>query len=143
MPYLCDVNFLIALSYGRHQGHSVAKSWLEAINEPRSILVCRTTQMSVLRLLTTAAVMGKDVCTRDKAWAAWDALLEDFRLDFCPEPEGLEISLRALTTDQKVSPKLWQDDYLAAFAMRGNLALVTFDRSFCKHKLLTVELVKG
>ncbi|MBT9582986.1 hypothetical protein IV102_06530 [bacterium] len=91
----------MALSCGRHQGHSVAKSWLEAINEPRSILVCSTTQMSVLRLLTTAAVMGKDVCIRDKARAAWDALLEDFRLDFGPEPEGLELSLRALDADKK------------------------------------------
>ena len=99
--------------------------------------------MSLLRLLTTAAVMGEDVCTRERAWAVWDALMEDFRLHFCLEPDGLESVLRALTADDQVSLKLWQDDYLAAFAIRENLALVTFDTGFSKHKRLTVELLPG
>ena len=69
--------------------------------------------------------------------------MADFRLHFFNEPEGLEIALRALTADGQVSPKLWQDDYLAALAMRGGLSLVTFDEGFRKHKKLTVELLRG
>jgi predicted nucleic acid-binding protein len=48
------------------------------------------------------------------------------------EPADLGLHLRRLSNFEQVSPKLWQDAYLAAFACAGNHSLVTFDQGFRK-----------
>jgi predicted nucleic acid-binding protein len=37
--------------------------------------------------------------------------------------------MRGRSTEGLVSPKIWADSYLAAFAVAGNLTLVTMDRA--------------
>jgi hypothetical protein len=74
--------------------------------------------------------MGTDVCTQEHAWVVYDALLSDGRFEFTLEPHNLDSYLRQYSTSGQVSPKLWQDAYLAAFARSGNLRLVTFDQGF-------------
>jgi predicted nucleic acid-binding protein len=37
--------------------------------------------------------------------------------------------MRGRSTEGLVSPKIWADAYLAAFAVAGNLTLVTMDRA--------------
>jgi toxin-antitoxin system PIN domain toxin len=135
---LCDVNLLLALSYGVHQFHGEAKAWLENVGKGQAV-TCRVTQMSFLRLLTTTAVLGPDVCHREEAWTQWDALMRDFRFQFAAEPVGLERTLRRLTKDTQVSPKLWQDDYLVAFALSAEMGLATFDRGFARYPGLRTE----
>ena len=73
--------------------------------------------------------MGKDTRTMAEAWKLWDRVWADRRIDFLPEPDGLEAELRTRTRLLSRSPKVWADAYLAAFASVSRLKLVTFDRA--------------
>jgi len=99
--------------------------------------------MGLLRLLTNQAVMGPDACTTKRAWEVNDALLADPRFQFQQEPAGLEASLRAFTKGFGYSSKLWQDAYLAAFAVSSALRLVSFDRGFRKFAGLECEVLEA
>ncbi|MGC2530878.1 MAG: PIN domain-containing protein, partial [Candidatus Acidiferrum sp.] len=89
---------------------------------------CRITQMTVLRLLTTQAVMGKDVKKMNEAWDLWDHVCADDRIEIVSEPEAVEREFRKLSSLKSSSPKVWVDAYLLAFASVAGLKLVTFDR---------------
>jgi uncharacterized protein len=138
MPVLCDTNVLLALCYDRHSHHRSALAWLETQNEMSAIL-CRMTQLGLLRLLCHTTVMAEDVCTLPQAWAIYDQILADGRFTFCSEPSNLDLSLRRLTQPNTASPKLWQDAYLAAFAMDLGFRLVSFDRGF--HQFEGLDLI--
>lgn len=140
MLTLCDVNFLLALSYDRHIHHAAALEWLEQ-QDALSVILCRNTQLGLLRLLCNTTVMGENVCTLQQAWVIYDTILGDERFDYYPEPEGLESFLREYTSSGRVSPKLWQDAYLAALARTAKLHLVTFDQGFKQFRGLKVTLL--
>jgi len=107
MPSLCDVNLLLAACYDRHIHHPAALAWLEQQDE-LSLVICRQTQLRLLRLLTNASVMGAEVCTLTQAWGVYETLLSDERFDFYAESLGLEPYLRNYTRSGRVFPKLWQ-----------------------------------
>ena len=86
-------------------------------------------QLGLLRLLTNPAIMRGEVCTTDEAWAVHDRLMTDARFSYHEESAGLQGRLREFTRGFPFSPKLWQDAYLAAFAVSG---FVTFDQGFDK-----------
>jgi uncharacterized protein len=95
------------------------------------VCFCRFTQLSLLRLLTTEAVMGTDeVMTQGQAWEAYDRWLADGRVIFLEESPNIEAVFRSLADQRYPSPKTWSDCYLAAFASASDLRLVTFDRGF-------------
>ena len=48
----------------------------------------------------------------------------------------MKMELRRLTKGFPHSPKLWQDAYLAAFAVATDVCLVTFDQGFRKFRRL-------
>jgi toxin-antitoxin system PIN domain toxin len=126
-----DVNVWIALTYGGHIHHSVAKSWFEGLDMEARVCFCRFTQLSLLRLLTTQAVMGSDeVMTQRQAWDAYDRWLTDGRVVFLDEPRMVDAAFRSLSDQGYPNPKTWSDSYLAAFAVVSELQLVTFDRGF-------------
>lgn len=129
MPALCDTSLLLALCYDRHSHHSAALAWLDTQGE-RSVVLCRMTQLSLLRLLCHSTVMAEDVCTLPQAWSIYDQILADERFLFLPEPGNLEPALRRFTQANQPSPRVWQDAYLAAFAAASGLDLVTFDHGF-------------
>ena len=140
MATLCDVNCLLAFCYDRHGHHPNAITWLESQDE-LSVVICRITQLSLLRLLTNTSVMGKDVCDLTQAWTIYDTLMGDERFDFSTEPMDLERYLRRYTAGGRVSPKLWQDAYLAAFARATKLHLVTFDGGFQQYDGLRLTIL--
>jgi toxin-antitoxin system PIN domain toxin len=140
MPVLSDVNVLLALCYDRHIHHATALSWLDA-QGARAVVLCRSTQLSLLRLLCHAAVMGEDVCTMTQAWEVYDAVLGDDRFFFQSEPDNIEVALRRYTRASTASPMLWQDAYLAAFALTAGMHLVTFDHGFREFPGLSVVLL--
>jgi hypothetical protein len=140
MATLCDVNCLLAICYDRHVHHPKAITWLESQGE-LSVVICRNTQLGLLRLLTNASVMGKDVCSLKQAWSIYDTLLGDERFDFSTEPMDLEQHLRRYTAGGRISPKLWQDAYIAAFARAAKLQLVTFDGGFQQYEGLHLNLL--
>ena len=125
-----DANVWLALAWSRH-GHSErARSWFEQAgnNNDEQFFFCRFTQITVLRLLTTDQVMGKDTKTMSEAWSLWDRVWADTRIAFLPEPDDLEKEFRSRSRLSSRSPKVWADSYLLAFAAVASLRFVTFDR---------------
>jgi len=119
------------MTYGGHVHHIAAKAWFDNLDMDARVCFCRFTQLSLLRLLTTQAVMGIDeVMTQSQAWQAYDRWLADGRVVFLEEPPSLDTAFRSLSGQRHPNPKTWSDCYLAAFASVSDLRLVTFDRGF-------------
>ncbi|MCC6263042.1 MAG: PIN domain-containing protein [Bryobacterales bacterium] len=123
-----DVNVWLALLMADHIHRPAAIRWWETTNAS-TIAFCRSTQVSVLRVLTTATAMNGKPLTMAEAWAAYDRLFEDDRICFMSEPAVIEDEFRALARLTTALPKLWADAYLAAFARVAGATLVTFDRA--------------
>jgi uncharacterized protein len=137
-----DINVWIALTYEGHLHHANAADWFATLPPDASFAFCRFTQLGLLRLLTTKAVMSDEVMTQPQAWAAYDRWLKDPRVEFVDEPAEVESRFRALTRLRQTATKDWADSYLAAFATVGQLTLVTFDqglRSRAKSAILLGE----
>jgi toxin-antitoxin system PIN domain toxin len=125
-----DVNVWVSLTYAGHEHQDAAKAWFEALDMDARVCFCRFTQISLLRLLTTSAVMGADeVMTQAQAWEAYDQWKQDDRILFLEEPPNVEAAFRELTRQLRPNPKNWADAYLAAFAAVSGMRLVTFDRA--------------
>jgi len=130
---LPDTNVWLALALSRHHLHSDARDWFAAQSAPASVLFCRATQQSFLRLLTTEKLMqlyGLSPFNNAGACRLMDGFLEDSRISWVSEPPRLESNWRKLAARQTPSPKLWMDAYLAAFALAGGHQLVTTDKAF-------------
>ena len=143
---LCDSNVWLALVLSRHRHHGVALKWFESVDMPGSVCFCRATQQSLLRLLTTAAVMrpyGNPPLTNRQAWAIYERLLSDDRIVLqSEEPNRLEMRWKALGAGDSESPKLWMDAYLAGFALAGGFGLVTTDSAFAQYPGLDLTLLE-
>jgi toxin-antitoxin system PIN domain toxin len=122
-----DVNVWVALAWVTHAHHSAAKKWFDSLVDPE-LVFCRFTQMGLLRLLTTEAVMGPEVLTQRQAWSVYDSFLRDSGARFIYETRTLDDSFRKLSRLETASPKDWADSYLAAFALETGARLVTFDK---------------
>jgi toxin-antitoxin system PIN domain toxin len=123
------VNVWIALTLQSHVHHAVAARWFGGLRTDSRLCFCRITQLSLLRLLTTRAVMGPEVMSQTDAWQVYDRWLEDGRVVFLDEPAGLELALRAHSRRKDPAPRDWADSYLIAFASVSGLTLVTFDQA--------------
>ncbi len=123
-----DANVWLALVWSRHVHSERARDWFER-SADEQFFFCRFTQVTVLRLLTTETVMGKDVKNMSQAWDLWDKVWADTRIAFLSEPDGFEREFRARSRLSSRSPKVWADAYLLAFANVAGLKLVTFDRA--------------
>lgn len=142
---LPDSNVWLALALSGHVHHEICREWLDAISGCRMISFCRATQQSLLRLLSTKAVLapyGNRPLTTAESWVAYQQFLADDRISFAAEPEGLEPVWATLACRESASPKLWMDAYLAAFAMAGGYTLVTTDKAFRQHEGLELLLLK-
>lgn len=123
-----DANVWLALLWSRHIHSERAREWFEAAGEEQ-FFFCRFTQLTILRLLTTESIMGKDTKTMSEAWRVWDRVWADTRIAFLPEPEDMEKEFRSRSRLSSRSPKVWADAYLLAFASVAGLKFVTFDRA--------------
>ena len=123
-----DANVWLALLWSRHIHSEKARSWFEEASEEQ-FLFCRFTQITVLRLLTTGQIMGKDTRSMSEAWSLWDRIWADDRVAFLPEPEDIEKEFRLRSRLSSPSPKVWADAYLLAFAYVAGVKLVTFDQA--------------
>ena len=122
---LVDVGVWLAATWGRHAHHRVARQWFDG--ESDDLILCRVTQMSLLRLITNSAILGEDAVTRSEAWRIVDQIWSDDRVLWAEEPDQLEAVFRAISARDDNSHKLWTDDYLAAFAQASDASLVTLD----------------
>lgn len=132
--HFCDTNVWLSLALSRHVHHAAARDWLGQVDAPASILFCRVTQQSFLRLLTNAAVLapyGNAPLTNREAWAAYESLAADDRIALqVEEPAETERLWIDFASRPTASPKLWMDAYLAAFAAAGGFQVVTTDTAF-------------
>jgi|SRR5690348_10967123 len=135
-----DINVWLAASAAAHIHYSIASRWFDSRPPEARVCFCRVTQMGLLRLLTSESVMGSEVLTQEEAWHAYDEFLEDDRIEFVDEPSKLENEFRRHSSRPHPSSKTWTDDYLAAFAISGELTLVTFDQAF-RGRVKNLELL--
>ena len=92
---LVDVGVWLAAIWGRHAHHRVARQWFD--EQPGDLVLCRVTQMSLLRLITNPAIMGEDAVTRSEAWRLIDQIWADDRVLWAEEPDQLEAVFRAIS----------------------------------------------
>ena len=126
-----DLNVWLALSVEAHAHHSIAWQWFRRIPDDSRLLFSRFTQIGLLSLLTNSAAMGERVLTVREAWEAYDAWLNDPRVELYPEPLSAESAFReAMKPFAAKSASKWVGDcWLVAFATGVDAALVTFDRA--------------
>jgi toxin-antitoxin system PIN domain toxin len=138
--YLPDINVWLALAFEVHFHHRTAKAWFEGTG-PDSCGFCRLTQQGFLRLATNPAVFGDEAVPMDVAWSCYDRLLEDERVYFMREPEGVEKAWREHTRIRIYSHRVWNDAYLAAFAHTENLKIATFDQGFREYETINLTIL--
>lgn len=111
---LVDTSVWLALSLSSHPFHAMGLDWLAQQTGEASVLFCRATQQSFLRLLTTQSVV---------------------------RPFGITLTNAAAWSVYVASQKLWMDAYLAAFAVAGGVELVTTDKAFKQFEGLRVTVL--
>lgn len=122
-----DSNVWLALLWQRHIHSDKAREWFDQ-DDQAQFFFCRFTQLTILRLLTTEAIMGEDTLTMSAACDIWDKAWADTRVSLLAEPKGLETGFRSRSRLSTASPKVWADAYLLALASAAGLKFVTFDR---------------
>lgn len=127
--HLLDVNVWLALAFGSHVHHLAAKKWFDD-SVPDKCYFCRATQMGFLRLATNAKAFPQDAVSMSRAWAMYDLMIADLRIEYAEEPVDVLAIWRRNTQGTSFSPKVWMDAYLAAFAESADLQVVTFDQAF-------------
>ena len=135
-----DLNVWLALSVAGHSHTAEAWNWLSLLPGEARLIFSRYTQVGLLRLLTNQSVMGDQTLTLRKAWGAYDRWLNDPRVEFYPEPRGLDTGFREATEPfaGKPASKWVGDCYLLAYAKQSNATLITFDKA-----LLALALKQG
>ena len=140
MQQMCDVNVLLALVTERHAHHLRCKNWWKTRDHASPLLICREVQISLLRLLSTEAVMSEDALTLPQAWSLYASLLKSGGFHRVLEPRGLDVEWERLCRPYRHSPKVVMDTYLAAFAITGGYTLVTLDGAFASFRGLSLLL---
>ena len=133
LAYFPDTNFWIALTFDSHSHHREAAEAYSLVSVERPAVFCRSTQQSFLRIATTPAILRQysaEPFTNQDALAALDHFLAMPTVTFWDEPDGLVPLWRRLASRPTTSPKVWMDSYLAAFAISGDLRIITFDHDF-------------
>jgi predicted nucleic acid-binding protein len=100
------------------------------------------TQQGLLRFSTNPSLFGDECLTMAKAWEIYDTLINDPRVFFSKEPDGLDSLWRIYTFHLTYSPKVWNDAYLAAFAKCMDFTVITFDKGFKQYKGLRSVLLR-
>ncbi len=139
--HLPDINVWLALTFDSHVHHPAAKTWFDGLPNDAVCYFCRLTQQGFLRLATNRSVFGKHAVKLPDAWQKYDDFLGDPRVVYAGEPADLEKHWRIYTQSQSFSPQVWNDAYLAAFALAGNLNLVTFDKALKQYANLTCTVL--
>jgi hypothetical protein len=122
-----DINVWLALATHEHLHHTLAKRWWR--QHEGQIAFIRLSQLGLLRLMTTAAVMDGKPLTIDEAWLVYDRFYDDDRVTFIPEPSEVEIGFRKRAVGRSASPKVWADAWMLAHASAAGGVLVTFDKA--------------
>jgi toxin-antitoxin system PIN domain toxin len=130
MRPLADVNVLLALGDPLHSSHPKVRKWFESLPTGSEVLLCRSTQTSLLQLLSSSVVMQGKPLTLKKASSHIDALIACPGIGFAQEASEVEATWRRLCQPLPASPKVVADAYLPAFAIESGTSLATMDSGF-------------
>jgi toxin-antitoxin system PIN domain toxin len=142
--YLFDTNVWVALAFASHPLHRSAVAAFAHAAIDRPAIFCRATQLSFLRVATTAVILrtyGVRAFTNRDALAALSDFLAVPNVGYRDEPAEAVALWHRLAASSRASPKLWMDAYLAAFAMTGGYQLVTTDKAFKQFKGLDLLIL--
>ncbi len=130
ISFIPDVNVWIALSDTTHIHNEAAMEWLRHVRPDSNILFFRYTQVGLIRLLNTPAVMGDGLMTVREAWGIYDFWVRDPRISMHLEPRGVdELFRETMEHFANRSAAKWVGDcYLLASAAACRGTLVTFDK---------------
>ena len=137
--FLVDVNVWVALLAEDHTFHGQAQDWYRQLGAGQAGL-CRFVQLGVVRLLGNPTVVNSPV-PASVAWSATEALLNDQRVDFVPEPANIGQIIPPLFRYRVPTRKLVADVYLAAFAIATGRRFVTWDNGFREFSGLDVQIL--
>ena len=140
-PCLADANIVLPLLVPAHIHHARVRQWFDGLDAGEFAL-CRFVQLAALRLLCNRAVMGDRAISGSAAVGIVSELLEDERVNFMHEPKGLDQVLPGLFRHAAPTSQLAADVYLAAFAISGEMRLVTIDRGFRQFRGLDLVLLE-
>jgi hypothetical protein len=141
MEVLADINVLLALADPKHVHNQRVETWFSALEEGSKLLICRTVQMGLLRLLVNPAVMQNEALSLKEAWVFYGNLIQDPCIFEVKEPDGLQAIWAELCFDFGSSPKVVADAFLAAFAIAGKYMLVSLDKGFEQYEGLDLILL--
>ncbi len=139
---LVDVNVLLAMFAVRHKHHVAASRWRDGLRAGE-LGICRSVQLSVIRLLATRRVMGEETMSAADGWRMLDDVMGDDRVAWVEEGEGIQSILPAMWRYAQPTPQLVNDGYLAAMAVSKGRRLVTFDQGFREFPGLGVTVLAG
>jgi uncharacterized protein len=143
---LPDVNVWLALSLTQHPFHALASAYWRSVCESGTPLwFCRSTMLSLVRLLSQPRVMGAAALSLPAAMAVFQQWVDTPDVALLPEPVGLDEQLQALlgSPAQPLPSRLWTDAFLAATAESAGLRMVTFDADFKRFKLTRLHLLES
>lgn len=141
---LFDLSVWVASVFPTHPFHPQAQAVLQSATPDSPAVFCRVTELGLLRLLTTPAVLqhyGAGRVTNRTALGLLQSLLARPEIAEFDEPAGTAALWHMLATCDTASPKVWMDAYLAAFAIAGGLRFVTLDTGFNPYKAHGLQLV--
>src|SRR5260370_27774604 len=140
-PCLVDANVWLALLVIQHEHQKLARQWFETLTLAADEEgLCRIVQLALIRLLGSRSIMEVHAISASAAWNLLEKLLEDERVDFLPEPSGVDSVLPTLFNYAGPTSKLVTDAYLAAFAIAASRRLVTLGREFKQFRGLDLDL---
>lgn len=142
--YLFDTSVWIAAVFSSHPCHRQARKALLDATPANPAVFCRSTEQSFLRLASTPTLLkayGAAGLTNRDALVALDAFLVLPQVDEREEAPGVPGLWHRLASRATASPKVWMDAYLAAFAIEGELCMVSLDRDFNHFKAQGLDLM--
>jgi toxin-antitoxin system PIN domain toxin len=142
--YLFDANVWVGLAFAAHPNHVAATAAYRAATAARPACFCRSTQQSVLRLLSLPTLLrtyGVPGLSNRDALATLERFMASPSVAFRDEPPNIAAVWHPLAALPTASPKVWMDAYLAAFAILGDLQRVTFDQAFSQFAGLNVTIL--
>lgn len=129
MADLLDVNVWLPLSAPDHPHHARSRRYWQD-ESADSVAFCRVTALALLRHLTNPRIMAHAVLTGVEAWRAYERWIALPEVSLAVELADLDQHLAKLARAVDLTPTLWTDAYIAAFAIGGGHRVVTFDGDF-------------
>ncbi|MEI8283187.1 MAG: TA system VapC family ribonuclease toxin [Armatimonadota bacterium] len=139
-----DSSVWLAFALEGHLDHDKAQDFFDVNSEPNSLLFCRATQQSFLRLITTASILrayNESPLSNALAWQFYENIESLPNVGFAQESVELNSVWRSFSSLNTTSPKVWMDSYLAAFAIAHDHTLVSFDKDFAQYQNLKLRLL--